>query len=414
MLNDLRALGRNYWLYTVGRWISQAGWVVQDVAVPLYVLDKTGSGAMMSLFVMAELIPRLVLNPIAGVIGDRYDRKKLMYGLDLARGALLFAVIGFNLLDLRSLLVVQIAMSVMGTFFSAGISGMFPDLVEKEQLARANSVLQMGGQILRIAGPVLGGLIYALGGISLAILINAASFLGSGLFEVLIEYEWETRGLSSVREVWKDMLEGFRFIKGSRAVTLIISYAIILNTLLNPIFVVLIPYMARVVMGFSAVQFGGIEAAFTVGALAGNLLIAGKLGERSEGLVFKAIFAQLILMLSLAFVPGLGSLAYPIFLGLLGAIGFSNVLVNVPLFTKLQKAVPGEVRSRVFAAFETAVMATTPIGMAVAGPLLDVIGIVPLIVGAVLPSIAVTLYYLRFKETILNIGFEKTPGEVGA
>ncbi|NJE31109.1 MFS transporter [Thermococcus sp. 18S1] len=409
MFEDFRGMGRNFWLYTVGRWISQAGWVVQDVAVPLYVLDQTGSGAMMSLFVMAELIPRLLVNPIAGVIGDRYDRKKLMYGLDIARGVLLFAVIGFNLLGIYQLLAVQIAMSVMGAFFSAGIVGMFPDLVAREQLARANSILQSGGQVLRILGPILGGVIYAFGGIKLAILINAVSFFGSGLFEILIEYRRETRELSNIREVWDDMLEGFRFMRNSRNLMVFVSFGILLNTLLNPVFVVVLPYLARIELGLSAVKFGSIGTAATLGALAGNLLIALKLGERSEDFLFHAIFVQLFSIMCLAFVthPALGGFAYPALLAIMVAGGFFNTLMNVPLFTKLQKAVPDEVRSRFFTAMETIMLATTPLGMALVGPLLDAVGTAVIILALTLPSVLIAMYYyFRFRETVINIGSE--------
>ncbi|AJC72544.1 MFS transporter [Thermococcus guaymasensis DSM 11113] len=409
MFEDFRRMGRNFWLYTVGRWISQAGWVVQDVAVPLYVLDQTGSGAMMSLFIMAELIPRLLVNPIAGVIGDRYDRKKLMYGLDIARGVLLFAVIGFNLLGIYQLLAIQMVMSVMGAFFSAGIVGMFPDLVEREQLARANSILQSGGQILRILGPILGGLIYALGGIKLAFLVNAVSFFGSGLFEILIEYRRETRELSSLHEVWDDMLEGFRFMKSSKNLMVLVSFGILLNTLLNPVFAVVLPYLARIELGLSAVKFGSVETAATLGALAGNMLIALKLGEKSEDFLFGALFAQLLCLTGLAFVTRsiLGELAYPSLLGIIGLIGLFNTLVNIPLFTKLQKAVPDEVRSRFFTAFETVMMATTPLGMALVGPLIDVAGTTVIILALTVPSVMITLYYyLRFRETVINIGSE--------
>ncbi|MDK2984190.1 MAG: hypothetical protein PWP19_1668 [Thermococcaceae archaeon] len=128
-------LNKNFWLYATGRWVSQAGWIIQDIAVPLYVLDKTGSGTIMSIFIIAELIPRLLVNPIAGVIGDRYNRKKLMVWLDMARGIFLFGVIAFDLLNIQSLLAIQVVMSIMGAFFSAGTSGMFPDLVKKEELA---------------------------------------------------------------------------------------------------------------------------------------------------------------------------------------------------------------------------------------------------------------------------------------
>ena len=415
MLDELKSLGRNYWLYTMGRWISQAGWVVQDVAVPLYVLDKTGSGAMMSAFVMAELIPRLVLNPIAGVIGDRYNRKRLMYGLDIARGVLLFGVLAFNLLGIRELLIVQVLMSVLGTFFSAGISGMFPDLVEKEKLAQANSILRMGGQVLRIVGPVLGGLIYALGGIRLAILINAVSFFGSGLFETFIEYEWKTRRLSSVKEVWDDLVEGFHFIRGSKSLLILVSLAVVLNTLLNPVFSVVLPYLTRVTLGLSSVKFGSIETAATLGALAGNLLIAGKLKENSEELFFKAAFMQLgaMFLLVLAAYPAFESIAYPVLIVTFILFGIFNTLVNVPLFTKLQKAVPGEVRSRFFTALNTAVMATTPLGMAIIGPILNVIPVYELVGVLLLLSFAIALtFYLRFGETIMRVG-DEVPEVIG-
>ncbi len=409
MFNGLKALGRNFWLYTVGRWISQAGWVIQDVAVPLYVLDKTGSGAVMSAFVMAELIPRLLINPIAGVIGDRYNRKKLMYGLDIARGVLLFAVIAFNLLGIKELLAVQVLMSIMGAFFSAGISGMFPDLVRKEQLAQANSILRSGGQVLRIVGPILGGVIYALGGIRLAILINAVSFFGSGLFEMLIEYRWETRKISSVREVWEDMIEGFRFIKGSKSLLVLVSFAIVLNTLLNPVFAVILPYLSRVTLGLSSVQFGSIETAATLGALAGNIIIAGKLKDRSEGLLFKALFGQLVVLLLL--VPAshrtFREIAYPLLLSTFMVSGFFNTLLNIPIFARLQRTVPNEVRSRFFSAFETAVMAATPLGMAAAGPLLDIVEMPVLIGMLVAVSMLVSAYYyVNFRESFMSMESE--------
>ncbi|USS40328.1 hypothetical protein NF865_08380 [Thermococcus aggregans] len=88
------------------------------------------------------------------------------------------------------------------------------------------------------------------GGLRLAILINAVSFFGSGLFEMLIEYHWETRKISSIHEVWGDMLEGFRFIKDSKSLLVLVSLAIVLNTLLNPIFAVILPYISRVVLGY--------------------------------------------------------------------------------------------------------------------------------------------------------------------
>ncbi|OYT33526.1 MFS transporter, partial [Archaeoglobales archaeon ex4484_92] len=77
----------------------------------------------------------------------------------------------------------------------------------------------------------------------------------------------------------------------------------------------------------------------------------------------------------------------------------------VPLVTKLQKAVPNEVRARFFSAFETALMAATPLGMAVVGPLLDIIEVSTLVATLVTLSLFASIYYyINFKETIMNIG----------
>lgn len=113
--------------------------------------------------------------------------------------------------------------------------------------------------------------------------------------------------------------------------------------------------------------------------------------------------------MGLAFVtrPELGGFAYPVLLAIMAVGGFFNALINVPLFTKLQKAVPDEVRSRFFSAFETVMMATTPLGMALVGPLIDVAGTTVIILALTLPSVLITLYYyLRFRETVINIGSE--------
>jgi DHA3 family macrolide efflux protein-like MFS transporter len=88
----LSSLGKNFWLFVTGRFISRFGLAVQDVAIPLYVLDKTHSGGMMTIFVLAEMLPFALL-PVAGVLSDRYNRKNMMVVFDIWRGILLLGVV---------------------------------------------------------------------------------------------------------------------------------------------------------------------------------------------------------------------------------------------------------------------------------------------------------------------------------
>ncbi|CAB50049.1 MFS transporter [Pyrococcus abyssi] len=393
-------LGRDFWLFAVGRWISIAGWAIQDVAIPLYVLDKTGSGTMMSLFVMAELIPRILVNPIAGVIGDRYNRKYLMVGFDLIRGVLLFFVLFFNLLELEQLLVIQVIMSIFGSFFAAGTSGMFPDLVPKDRLMQANSILQMGTQVINIVSPVIGGAIYGLGGIKAAIFINAISFFGSGLFEISIRYEWKGKGEKFA--ILREFLDGIKLIKSSKPLLILGSLSIILNALFSPLFAIVFPYIVRVVLRLSSIQFGSVQTALTLGMLLGNLIIASILKNSAGKHFMKAILIQELFILIVPFTP---KLSYPrnylVILTSAFAIGFFNVLVNIPIMTKLQTIVPREYRARFFSTLETLSMGATPLGMIIVGPTIDKLGYFSVSITLTIVGIAISVYYwLRYSRIL--------------
>ncbi|ASJ09151.1 MFS transporter [Thermococcus siculi] len=410
------SLNRNFWLFAVGRFISQLGWAVQEVALPLYVLDQTHSGSMMTLFVLADIIPSLIIMPFAGVVGDRYNRKRLMVWFDILRGVLLFGVIAFNFLGIYQLLAVQVVMAVMGTFFGAATSAMFPDLVEPEELEKANSTVSSFSIIARLIGPALGGVIYAFGGIRMAILINAVSFFGSGLFEALIRYEWKTRQIESAGEVIRDLREGLAFLRSSHYLMVLMGFALFMNAVGAPFGSVIMPYAFREVLKFSSQQFGLLESFFMGGMLLGNLLIAMKLGRKAGSYFFKALAASGAMILAFVWVisPWAEISKETAFLTLAGVgllWGVSNAVVNIPLQAKIQRAIPTELRSRVFAALALLVNISTPLGLVVVGPLLDryaawsVSLSIWLIQGAV-----IIYYYVRHREVLLK---EQRYGEDG-
>ncbi|QDA31463.1 MFS transporter [Thermococcus indicus] len=370
------SLNRNFWLFAVGRFISQLGWAVQDVALPLYVLDKTHSGSMMTLFILAEMIPVLIIMPFAGVVGDRYNRKHLMVGFDLARGALLFAVITFDLLGIHQLLAVQVVMAVMGAFFSAGTGAMFPDLVEPDELEKANSTVSSFAILARLVGPALGGFIYAVGGIKLAILINAASFFGSGLFEIMIKYEWRTKELESFSQVIEDLKEGIGFLRSNRYLSTLMFFALFMIALGQPFGAVIMPYSYREVLKFSSYQFGLLESAFMGGALIGNGLIAIKFGKKAGRYLFHTLLLDGVMILAFTWaispLSDLGRNEAFFFLAGINILwGSIEAFIDVPLNSKIQRAIPSELRGRVMSAMAVLMHLSSPLGLIAVGPLLD-------------------------------------------
>jgi len=396
---------RNFWLFAIGRFISQLGWAVQDVALPLYVLDKTHSGSMMTAFILAEIIPSIIVMPFAGVIGDRYNRKWLMVGFDLIKGVLLFGVIAFDLFSIPKLLAVQVIMAVLGSFFSAGTGAMFPDLVDKELLEKANSTVASLMIVARLLGPALGGLIYGIGGLRLAMLINAVSFFGSGLFEILIRYEWRAKPIEGISQVFADMKEGVHFILNHRFLKTLMTFAILMGAFGAPFGAVLLPYAIREILKLSSFQFGLLESFFMGGALLGNILIAVKLGRKAGKLLFKAMTIDGVM--TTAFIWVISSLERKGAFLFLAAVAFlwgaSEAFIDIPIQAKLQRAVPSEVRGRVFSALGILTRISTPLGLVLVGPLLNVYPAWLVALGIwVAMALVVVYYWLKYREILLN------------
>jgi DHA3 family macrolide efflux protein-like MFS transporter len=162
------------------------------IAIPLYILDLTGSGAYMGIFTMLSLLPSLILGPFAGVIGDRYNRKKIMVSIDFLDGFLILFLAFLTYIHSMNIAVIftaQVFVSLIGAMFNSATSAMLPELVDESNLNRANSVIGVVNSFSMIVGPALGGVIYGIWGIGIVFLLNGVSFILSAVSEIFIKYE---------------------------------------------------------------------------------------------------------------------------------------------------------------------------------------------------------------------------------
>lgn len=136
-----------------------------------------------------------------------------------------------------------------------------------------------------IIGPTLGEVIYGIGDIQAAFLVNGISFAGSGVAELFIAYHQKTKKLEKVQEVINDIKEGIHFIKTYKGLLVLLLFAVTTNLLLGSISGVLIPYPLRVVIEFSAEQLGMLQTSVVVGALVENIVIASMKNRRRRGCI---------------------------------------------------------------------------------------------------------------------------------
>jgi MFS family permease len=175
---SLLARSRGFRLFWGGRTVSLAGTQIARVALTVLVYRLGGGAAGISILLLAFTLPRL-LGPLAGAIADRSDNMRLMVSCDLAQ-ALLFAALAWVRWWPAVVVLVLIATLFATAYLPAG-RGNIPLIVGRENLARANALLATGSNTALAVGPALGGILLAVGGPGLALIVNAGTFLLSAL-----------------------------------------------------------------------------------------------------------------------------------------------------------------------------------------------------------------------------------------
>lgn len=377
---------RNFLLVTLGRFVSLIGTIFQEFALSLYVLNTTGSGTKFASVLVVALIPKLILGPFAGVLADWFDRKKIVVLFDILSG-LLVGVFGVLFLINGELTLLQIyslvtLLSIISVIFNPAISAIIPSIVEKNELADANSINSLVTSLSSILAPILAGLVFGLAGLLPILFINAISFILSGISESFIRVKSIVTKKSdiSISKFKTDFVEGIKYVKSDKDLRILLFVAIIANSAIGPMFSICVPYILKQKLLISDFQFGLFEAIACVGPLLASV-VAGKFIKKYN---FDKIFT-FALTISSVLLSVMAISAHPIFLQLNNAKLFGFIIVgvmtlgiagaiviaNIALSTTMQKRVDIKIMGRVGAVFMTITSAATPLGQIIIGRLLD-------------------------------------------
>ncbi|WP_182482831.1 MFS transporter [Calidithermus roseus] len=206
--------------------VSSAGDAVRRMTLLLWVFAESGqSGLAIAAITVAETVPYLLLSPLAGVFVDRFNRRAILVGADLARAllslALVYAVVSHSLWLVYPVILLATLFSAVAEVAAGTV---LPRVVEDRQLEQGNGLLVIGQQAALIAGPALGAVLYTTVGPGVAFVADAATFLLSALLIGLAlpphrlqptESGTPSRGRSSL---WGDIRAGLRYLLGARLI----------------------------------------------------------------------------------------------------------------------------------------------------------------------------------------------------
>lgn len=346
------------------RLISVTGGAAAFAALNYTVYERTQSAAWLSASLLLTFGMSGVFAPLGGILGDRFDRKRVMIASDLA-GAACFGAMAF-VHDPALLISIGFAAAIVETPFWSASTAAIPNLVGEEDLAWANGMVQMGANAGIMLGPAVGGLLLAVASPGIVFAINAASFVVSAMIVVIVRGRFSEDRDANVDE-HRGFRAGFVFIARDRVLRTIVLAWVVLVFGIGLAMVADVPLAE--LFGTGSMGYGLMIGAFGAGSVLGSF--AGrKLTERTEA---RALVIGTILIGASTAGIALSPWFVPVLLLLLAA-GIADALVMVADRNIQQRRTPDAVRSRVVAASESVVMTALAAGFVLGGPALEAFG----------------------------------------
>lgn len=379
---------KNIILFSSGKIVSVFGSSIYTFALGLYVLKITGSALSFATTLILGLVPMIIIIPFAGVIADKFDKKKLVISMDLLNGVLLIGVYLLSIpfgLKLIMIYITTFLLTVFNTFFGVGLETSKPNIVSEKMLLSINSISKIIDSISQILGPMLGGLIFAVLDIRTFVFINGLSFVLSAVSECFIDFKFNTKpeaqaALERKINFIKDIKNGFQYMVKRKDIISLFIVFISLNFFLGFSITVPLPYIVNNVLQLGAKEFGIIEGAFPVGMVIGALLVKKISDKISYSLMLRKISFVLSLTMIMIGIPivftslPFVNIVYVIYYSLVAVIfGIAIALIDIPISYLLQSIIPDEYRGRVMSIGVSMAKVMLPVALLGSGMLLSII-----------------------------------------
>jgi MFS family permease len=391
-LDAFRAVVTNRGLRRIGlAWaiITTSSWAYV-IALLVYAYDQGGAAAV-GLVGLIRVLPAFISAPVAGVLGDRYPRNRVMLGVSIARTSFLAAAAAVLVADGPPWLVYALAacVSLSASMVRPMLSALLPQLARTpEELTAANLVLTTIESSGIFLGPALGGVLLAATNPETVFVTAAVAFFVASLLMAGISspapVEREPEG-----GIVSEFFAGFGLVWRDRTLRLIIGlYGA--QTLVAGALNVLIVVAALELLDLGESGVGFLNSAVGIGGLLGALGAFALIGSQrlaSDFAIGLVLWGIPIALIGIFPEP-------PAALILLGIVGVGNTIVDVAALTLLQRTVPDEILTRVFGVVQSVFVGTTGLGAIVAPLAIELVGIrwAMIATGALLPLLAALLW----------------------
>lgn len=412
--NALRALRhRDYALYWFGIIISMTGSWMQTVGQGWLVWELTNSKALLGLVAMFGTIPSLVFSLFAGVVADRFIKRKVVIitqTLAMLQAFVLAILTLTGHIEVWHIIMLSVFSGIVGAFDLPARHSMVIELVGKEDFLNAVALGSSAFNGARFVGPAIAGVVLAVYGSGICFLINAVSYLAVIISLLIMRPQFRVESVQNGDSVLKQIWEGVVYIGRTRLLRdLMIMTAI--ATIFATQYSVLMPAFASETLGRGPQGYGALLSAAGVGALIAALSVAA-LGHKFKpgSLILTGSFMVPVGLIVFALSPGhefsIGPLFvsnYYIALACLVFVGFGGMLFMAVSNSVVQSSSPDHLRGRVVAFRALIFSGVAPvIGAGQVSAIAEKIGIERAVLIGASVCLASSIYFLIRSRHILT------------
>ena len=370
----LRALrSRNFRLFVAGQSVSLVGTWMQAVAMSWLVYRLTGSAFLLGVVGFTSQIPTFLLAPLAGVLADRWNRRRLLIAtqaLAMLQAAVLAAAVLTGIVQVWHIILLSLLLGIVNAFDTPVRQSFVVEMVShREDLGNAIALNSSMVQGARLIGPTIAGLLVASVGEGVCFILNSASYLAVLLALVAMKLDPSPHRGEQRRNVLQELREGFDYAFGFGPIRSILLLVAIVSLMGMP-YTVLVPVFAKEILHGGAHTFGFLMTAAGCGAFIGTVYLASRKSVLGLG--------KLIVLAALLFAVGVASFAISRNLNLsfvsLIVAGFGAVILVASCNTILQTILEEDKRGRVMSFFTVAFLGMAPFGSIGVGTMAGIIG----------------------------------------
>jgi Na+/melibiose symporter-like transporter len=381
---------RDFGLLWAGGLISEAGDWFLLVGLPFWVLQATGSSLVTATVFLVGLLPGLVVGPLAGVLVDRWDRRRTLVAVSLAQAAFLLPLLAVDGRDrLWVVYLVMAAEAILTQLNDPARNALVPTLVPRADLVGANALIGLNGNLARLAGSPLGGLLVEQAGLPGLVIGDTVSFLVGAALLALVRPPSpapepvgrdELSTAPAARGVVGEWVDGLRVALGDRG----LRWGLVVNGLAavaQGIFTVLFVLFVTRVLGGDGADVGLLRGVQAIGGLLGGVAVMGLARRLEPGrLIGISLLVFAAVDLAIWNGPALTTGEW-LYLGLFVAAGIPGIGFLTGLTALVQERTDDAYLGRVFATYYGSLNGLMALGMLLAGLLGDAVGVVPVLNG---------------------------------